>query len=64
MDPTSEPTGSEDFVLMEVYETGAGVADHFEQAAATWSEYENFLAWLGNCDVKMVTAAPVFHSLW
>ena len=63
MDPTSEPTGNKDFVLMEVYESEAGVADHFAQAES-WTEFENLLAWLGNCEVKMVTSAPVVHSLW
>ena len=64
MDPSSEPTGSTNFVLMEVYETDAGVADHFQQASESWSEYESFLTWLGNCDVKMVASAPIVHSLW
>ena len=30
MDPASKPTGNTVFILSEVYETGAGVADHFK----------------------------------
>ena len=32
MDPSSAPTGNTCFVLSEVYETEAGVAEHFKQA--------------------------------
>lgn len=63
MDPGSEPTGATCFVLTEIYETGAGVADHFEQAAS-WSEFNAFLAWLGNCRITGVTGAGVVNSLW
>ena len=33
MDPSSEPTGNTSFVLTEVYETPAGVAEHWKQTA-------------------------------
>ena len=38
MDPTSATTGSTSFVLTEVYETEAGVADHFQKASDSWQE--------------------------
>ena len=37
MDPSSKPTGNTCFVLTEVYETPAGVADHWKQLPA-WEE--------------------------
>ncbi len=64
MDPSSEPTGNTCFVLTEIYETEAGVADHFEQAAASWEEFGALGKWLEKCKVTAVTAAPIFNSLW
>ena len=63
MDITSEPTGRTNFVLMEIYESEAGVADHYARAG-DWSEFGNFGAWLGNCEVSIVSSAPIVHSLW
>ena len=37
MDPWSKPTGNTCFVLTEVYETPAGVADHWKQLPA-WED--------------------------
>ncbi len=64
MDPESEPTGNTIFILAEVYETGAGVADHFEKAAASWDDYDAFMAWVGATNATVVPAAPIAHSLW
>lgn len=38
VDPNSEPTGNTIFVLSEVYETPAGVAEHWKQAVASWQD--------------------------
>ena len=64
MDPTSAPTGSTCYVLAEVYETGAGVADHFKQAGESWADFPAFVEWLEKCDVTVVPAAEIFTSLW
>ena len=39
LDLNSKPTGNTCFVLTEVYEIAAGVADHFQQAQASWQEF-------------------------
>lgn len=64
LDPNSEPTGNTIFILAEVYESGAGVADHFEQAAASWDDYGAFMEWVGATNATVVPAAPIVHSLW
>lgn len=63
-DPDSEPTGNTCFVLTEVYETDAGVADHFEQAMTSWEDFPALAAWLEKCSVSGVPAAPIVNSLW
>jgi len=64
MDPGSAPTGNTCFVLSEIYETAAGVADHFQQADASWPDFPAVRAWLGKCKVTGVAAAPIINSLW
>lgn len=64
MDPSSSPTGNTAFILNEIYETDAGVGDHFQQAEASWEDFGAFMEWMGKCTVTMVPAAPIFNSLW
>lgn len=63
MDSQSAPTGNTCFVLTEIYETEAGVADHFEQAMA-WADFPALGKWLESCKITGVPAAPIKHSLW
>jgi hypothetical protein len=64
LDPSSAPTGNTCFILNEIYETEAGVADHMEQAMVSWQDFPAFLKWLENCKVTVVPVAPIFNSLW
>ena len=64
VDPGSEPTGNTVFILNEIYETPAGVADHFEQAESSWQDFPAFVDWMGKCSVTGVAIAPIINSLW
>ena len=64
MDPSSAPTGNTCFILSEVYETDAGVTDHFQQAMASWKDFPSLGNWMGKCKVMAVPAARIFNSLW
>lgn len=64
MDPGSAPTGNTCFVLTEIYESEAGVADHFLQAAESWKDFGALGKWLQKCKVTAVPAAPIVNSLW
>ena len=44
MDPSSGPTGNTTFVLTEVYESEAGVEDHWRQAA-DWKDITATVDW-------------------
>jgi hypothetical protein len=63
-DPKSAPTGNTCFVLNEIYETRAGVLDHFEQAFGNWGDVQAMVKWLEKCKVTLVPAASIFNSLW
>ncbi len=64
MDPSSAPTGNVCFILTEIYETEAGVADHFEQAESGWKDFPAVGKWMEKCTVTGVAAAPIINSLW
>jgi hypothetical protein len=63
MDPTSAPTGNTCFILTEIYETAAGVADHL-QSTASWQDFPAVGKWLEKCKVTGVAVAPIINSLW
>lgn len=63
-DPDSAPTGRTCFVLTEVYESEAGVEDHFTQAGSSWDDFPALGEWLQRCELYGVPAAPIVNSLW
>jgi hypothetical protein len=64
MDLNSAPTGNTCFILSEIYESKAGVLDHFEQTNRSWGEFPAMLKWMEKCKVTFVSAASIFNSLW
>ena len=64
LDPSSEPTGNTCFVLMEVYESEAGLEDHWRQGAENWKDFPTFGDWGSQCKVTTLHGSPVIHSLW
>ncbi len=64
MDPSSAPTGNTCFILSEIYETEAGVADHLQQAESSWQEFPEIVKWMEKCTVMGASAAPIINSLW
>jgi hypothetical protein len=63
-DPGSAPTGNTCFLLVEVYDSPAGVTDHFTQAGESWKDFPALGKWLEKCKVTGVPAATIFNSLW
>jgi hypothetical protein len=63
-DSTSAPTGNTCFILIEVYETNAGVVDHFQMSESSWKDFPAFLNWIGKCKVTGLPAASIINSLW
>jgi hypothetical protein len=64
MDLNSAPTGNTYFVLTEIYESKAGVLDHFEQTFGTWGDHQEMFKWMEKCKTTFVSAASIFNSLW
>jgi hypothetical protein len=64
MDLNSATTGNTCFVLTEIYESKAGVADHFEQTNESWVDFPAMGKWMEKCKVTFVPAASIINSLW
>jgi hypothetical protein len=64
VDPSSEPTGNTIFVLSEVYETPAGVAEHWRQAIDNWKDLPAFMEWSGRVNVGTLHSGTVVQGLW
>ncbi len=64
LDPSSEPTGNTTFVLAEVYESQAGVEDHWKRAPEGWAGFPAFGEWASKCKVTTLHGSTVIHSLW
>ena len=64
LDQDSAPTGNTCFILTEVYETEAGVSDHFQQSMERWEDFPALVKWLEKCEVTGLPAARIANSLW
>jgi hypothetical protein len=64
LDSSSSPTGNVCFVLTEVYETEAGVVNHFQEAQSGWKDFPAVVDWMAKCRVSGAPAAPIINSLW
>jgi hypothetical protein len=63
LDQKSAPTGNTCFILTEIYQSDAGVTDHFQQTA-NWQDFPALVKWLEKCKVSGVPAARIINSLW
>jgi hypothetical protein len=64
VDPNSAPTGNTIFVLSEVYETPAGVGEHWRQAADSWHDLPAFMEWSDRVKVGTLHTGTVVQGLW
>jgi hypothetical protein len=64
MDPSSASNGSTRYVLSEVYESAAGIQNHWEQAQNSWRDFAAMLDILGQCDVQTLHGGTIVQSLW
>ena len=64
MDPDAEPTGRTNYVLAEVYQSEAGLQDHWQQAEDNWEDWDALQTWLKKVDFSMVNGAQIRHSVW
>ena len=64
LNPGSAPSGKTVYVLDEIYESPAGIADHWQQAMTGWSDFQAFVAWAQKCEPTAQHSGTVVNSLW
>ena len=64
LDPSSEPTGRTIFVLDEYYESPAGIATHWQETTANWSDVPDVMAWSARADIATLHNGTAVHALW
>jgi hypothetical protein len=64
LDPSSSSTGSTRYVLSEVYESAAGIQDHWEQAQKSWRDFGAMAGIIGECKAQTLHGGTIVQSLW
>lgn len=64
LDPGSKSTGNTRYVLDEIYESPAGVEDHWSQAQESWSDFGAMVQMVQSCNPQTLHAGGIAQSLW
>jgi hypothetical protein len=64
LDPSSKGTGNTRYVLNEIYESPAGIADHWGQAQKSFSDFGAMVEMIGTCNPQTLHAGSIGQSLW
>lgn len=64
LDPTSESTGNTRYVLSEIYESPAGIADHWQQAQESWTDFMAMVEIISTCNPQTLHGGSIAESLW
>lgn len=64
LDPTSAPTGNTRYVLNEIYESPAGIEDHWQQSQKTWKDFSAMVDILSASNVQTLHGGVISQSLW
>ena len=64
LDPSSAPTGNTRYVLSEIYDSPAGIEDHWQQAQKSWRDFSAMVAILGASNPQTLHGGVIGQSLW
>jgi len=64
LDPGSEATGNTRYVLNEIYESPAGIQNHWQQAQQTWGDFAAMTEVLTRCSPQTLHNGEIAESLW
>ncbi len=62
--PNSAPTGNTMFVLDEMYETQAGLDDHWRMAVEEWEDMPALVEWSAKCKAVTAHNGVAIQGLW
>ena len=64
LDPSSKATGNTRYVLSEVYESPAGIENHWRQSQESWSDFGAMVELVASCDPHTLHGGSIAQSLW
>ena len=64
LDPGSKDTGNTRYVLNEIYESPAGIGEHWAKAQTSWSDFGAMVEMIGSCNPQTLHAGSIAQSLW
>src|SRR5262245_37339552 len=64
LDPSSASTGNIRYVLSEIYESAAGIQDHWAQAQKSWGDFAAMVGIISQCNAQTLHAGTTVQSLW
>ena len=64
LDPGSKSTGNTRYVLSEVYQSPAGIDNHWRQAQESWSDFGAMVQMLAGCNTQTLHGGSIAESLW
>ena len=64
LNPGSDPTGNTRYVLNEIYESPEGIADHWQQAQASWGDFGAMVDVIAGGSPQTLHAGEIAASLW
>lgn len=64
LDPSSAPTGNTRYVLNEIYESEAGIQNHWTEAQKSWGDFGKMVEVISACTPQTLHAGAIAQSLW
>jgi hypothetical protein len=64
LDPSSKSTGNTRYVLSEVYDSPAGIENHWRLSQESWSDFGAMVGMLGSCNTQTLHGGTIVQSLW
>lgn len=64
LDPSSKSTGNTRYVLSEVYDSPAGIENHWRVSQKSWSDFAAMVEMVGSCNPQTLHSGVIVQSLW
>ena len=64
LDPSSKETGNTRYVLDEVYESPAGIEEHWRRAQDSWKDFGAMVELIASCNPQTMHGGSIAQSLW
>jgi len=64
LDPGSKATGNTRYVLNEIYDSAAGIEDHWQQAQQSWGDFAAMVEVIASCNPQTLHCGEIAESLW